>query len=90
MNNYDFYLNHSHTKDTVTLKVERYYIDNIPVCLSWAGCDKHEKECCKFLLSKKFGSIYVCGLTLDTKDVDDEIPTVMQNCPLHNGYNNEG
>ena len=80
----DTYLNCSHTQDEVGLTVKRYYIDNIPVCMSWYGCVKHPREACQFLLVRHFGTIPVCGLTgEDMNTQPDIINAVPDWCPLH-------
>jgi len=61
----DLYLKNKHSISHKTLNIETFAINDVPVCLSWIGCDKHKREACQFLLQRKFGTVLVCGLTGD-------------------------
>ena len=80
----DLYKNNKHTRDSAPIVVDRFYINDIPVCMSWYGCDKHPREACRFLLARRFGTIPVCGLTgEDMRTEADVINRVPDDCPLH-------
>lgn len=84
MKNEDLYKKYIRKSDTVTMEVSRFYIKNIPVCMSWYGDKDHEREACQFLLSRRFGTIRVCGLTgEDLPNDPDVINRVPEDCPLH-------
>ena len=81
----DPYLRNKHTTDLVTLEVKTFAINGVPVCMSWYGCDKHNREACQFLLQRHFGGILVCGLNgEDILQEADIINPVPESCPLHN------
>lgn len=81
----DIYNKHNHTKETTTISLERFYMDGIPVCISWYGDDKHPTEACVFLQFRKLGLVPVCAyLGKDTNDEPDTINRVLDECPLHN------
>lgn len=82
----DTYKNNTHTRDNTPLLVERFYINDIPVCNSWYGCDKHPTEACMFLRFRKFGCVPYClYLGQDCNDEMDVVNRALDDCPLHKG-----
>lgn len=73
-----------HESSKTTIEVERFTINGEPACLSWIGCDEHKREMCQFLLNRRLGTVYVCGITgEDIYEVKDT-PTIRphKNCPV--------
>ena len=57
------YENQKRETEEVVLKVKRFKVNGAPTCASWFGIDnKHPREICRFLMVKKFGFAYSCGL----------------------------
>lgn len=82
--NTDTYYNNRHTRKFAEITVERFYINDTPVCLSWYGCDKHETEACVFLRFRKFGTVPYCTfLDQDCNNEPDTINCVLADCPIH-------
>ena len=80
----DTYNNNKHTRDAVPMMVDRFYINDIPVCNSWYGCDKHPTEACMFLRYVNFGTTPLCMyLGQHCNDEMDVINRVLAECPLH-------
>lgn len=80
----DFYLKNKHTATTTTLTVDTFYINDVQVCMSWYGCNKHKREACRFLMERKFGTVLVCGYTgNDIDQIENGITPVPEDCPLN-------
>lgn len=80
----DLYTKNKHETKTAVVEIDTYYINDIPVCMSWYGCDKHKPEVCKFLSFRKFGFVPICSLLgRDCNDNPDLINRVLDECPLH-------
>lgn len=78
------YNNCKRTRDKTPIMLERFYINDIPVCMSWYGDSEHKQEVCLFLQFRKFGTVPVCAFTgKDTNDEPDVINRVPEWCPLH-------
>ena len=79
------YKKHKRTKAKVTLEVETFFIDEIPVCCAWWGDEKHPRMMCRYYGATHFGCQPVCLLTGDklyeTPDVINRVP---DSCTLHN------
>ena len=73
-----------HEREKTQIEVDRFTMNGEPTCLSWYGCDKHKREMCQFLLARKFGTVYVCGLTGADIYEHDKSPTIrpLKDCPL--------
>lgn len=72
------------SKDITELPVERFYIDDIPVCMGWYGDDEHKQEACMFLQFRKFGLVPHCAyLGKDCNEGSETVNRVLDECPLH-------
>lgn len=78
------YNKNKRTRDTVTIEIVRFYINDIPVCYSWYGSEQHPRQICKFYNTKNFGTIGVCGWVGEDIDAEhNKINKVPDFCPLH-------
>lgn len=77
----DIFAKHSRSSAAVTIELQRYMVDGKPVCLSWSGRGSHERMCCQFLFTERFGTRDVCGYL--GVYIHDNTPD--EDCPLWRG-----
>jgi len=77
------YNKNKHEQEEVTLKIKRFKLNGIPVCLSWSGSENKEREACMFLGLRRMGTQYVC--MYGGEDIFHEMGDPIKpckNCPL--------
>lgn len=69
------------TREKISVEFERFTVKGLSTCFSWAGPD--ERQVCQFLLSRNFGTTYVCGLNgNDLGRYDNNLIKPDKNCIL--------
>lgn len=74
------------TTEIVPIMVRKFAVQGLPTCLSWYGDDNHQREACQFLLTRHFGTIFVCAFSgADIQNYGDDENNLLQppeNCPI--------
>ena len=85
------YKKHKRTKDKVTIEVERFYIDGIPVCCAWWCDEKHPRMMCRFYGARGMGFQPVCLMTgEDLHETSHVLNRVPDTCTLHKNQKHNG
>ena len=74
------YENATHEAETVSLKVKKFKLNNVPTCYSWSGINGHEKQVCRFLNSSIFGTAATCSFTGENIEECTSSPTLRPTC----------